>query len=360
MKFGQWLGLIVLMVSLYILWQLRQVLLLVFLSVILATALNRVAKRFRRSGTKRSIAAILAVVITLSLVVVLIGVIIPPFISQVDQLVELVPVGLSRLEAWFTSVQNQIPGLEPGDALPLGSLMQQAQPFANWAFGNFFSLFSNVLSTGLSLLLVLVLTVMFLIKPAPYRQGFLLLFPAFYRRRADEILTRCEVSLVGWMRGVLIDMVVIGLISGIGLQLLGVALPLANGALAGLLEAIPNIGPTLSLIPPTAIALLDSPWKALGVLIFYFLLQQLEGFFLVPYVMASQVSLLPAVTLLSQIVFALFFGFLGLLLAIPLVVVGQIWIHEALIKDVLNEWRGTETPSDPASSSTQEPTYSRL
>jgi predicted PurR-regulated permease PerM len=87
-----------------------------------------------------------------------------------------------------------------------------------------------------------------------------------------------------------------------------------------------------------AIALLDAPWKAGAVLAVYFLIQQLEQYLLVPTVMAKQVSLLPAVTLLSQIIFAIFFGFLGLLLALPLVIVGQIWIKEVLVKDVLDRW----------------------
>jgi predicted PurR-regulated permease PerM len=72
----------------------------------------------------------------------------------------------------------------------------------------------------------------------------------------------------------------------------------------------------------------------------YIVIQQLEQYLLVPFVMAKQVSLLPAITLLSQVVFAIFFGFLGLFLAIPLVIVGQIWIREVLVRDVLDPWKG--------------------
>ncbi len=124
---------------------------------------------------------------------------------------------------------------------------------------------------------------MFLIKPQAYRQGFVLLFPSFYRSRVNEILSQCEESLVSWIRGILIDMFVIGLVSAIGLWLLGVPLVLANSALAGLLEAIPNVGPTLSVIPPMAVALLDAPWKAGAVLILYVLIQQLEQYLLLYY-----------------------------------------------------------------------------
>jgi predicted PurR-regulated permease PerM len=105
-----------------------------------------------------------------------------------------------------------------------------------------------------------------------------------------------------------------------------------------LLTFIPNIGPTLSVIPPIAIALLEDPWKALAVLILYIIIQQIESNLLTPLVMAQQVSLLPAVTLLAQVFFATFFGFLGLLLALPLTVVGQVWLKEVLLEDILDNW----------------------
>jgi predicted PurR-regulated permease PerM len=343
-RLGNWIGLLALGISLYILWQIRQVLLLVFMAVVFATALNSVVSRFRRSGLKRSYAALLSISIFIVLLVLFIGLIIPPFISQFEQLADLVPLGLERLRIWAEVIQDRLPGQS---FIPdVSDVMRQVQPFASWVFNNFFSLFSNFLSIVLSLLLVLVLTVMFLINPIPYRQGFLQLFPAFYRKRADEILVKCRVALVGWVRGILINMLVIGAVSAIGLWILGVPLVLANAALAGLLEAIPNLGPTLSLIPPVAVALLDAPWKAGAVIVLYIVIQQLEQFLLVPTVMQKQVSLLPAVTLLSQVVFAVFFGFLGLFLAIPLVIVGQIWIQEVLVKDVLDKWQQEEPPTE--------------
>lgn len=339
MKFGQWLGLIAVLISLYILWEIRQVLLLVFLAIVLATTLNRIVRRLKRSGTKRGLAAAIAIGLFLTLFVFCIGLIVPPLVNQFQQLIQLVPQGFERFRAWLIVIQTQIPGSVLQYLPRVDQFIQQTQLFTSWVFNNFFLLFSNAFSTLLSLLLVFVLTIMFLVNPTPYRRGLMLLFPAFYRKRVNEILSLCEVSLVGWIRGILINMTVIGMVSGIGLWLLGVPLPLANAALAGLLEAIPNIGPTLSAIPPMAIALLEAPWKAGAVLLFYLVIQQLEQFLLVPYVMATQVALLPAVTLLSQVIFAIFFGFLGLLLAIPLMIVGQIWIREVLVEDILNPWQ---------------------
>jgi predicted PurR-regulated permease PerM len=187
---------------------------------------------------------------------------------------------------------------------------------------------------------------MLLAEPEPYRKAFIRCFPSFYRRRIGDILDKCAASLKGWMIGVVFNMGVIGGLSGLGLLCLGIPLPLANGIFAGLLTFLPNIGATLSVVPPIAIALLDenAPWKPIAVLILYFVVQQIETNLLTPYVMAQQVSLLPAVTLMSQVFFATFFGFLGLLLALPLTVVGQVWLQEILIKDVLDLWTEEDHP----------------
>jgi Predicted permease len=153
-------------------------------------------------------------------------------------------------------------------------------------------------------------------------------------------LDRCEVSLEGWVTGAFIAMSVVGLMSVIGLSILRVPAALALGVLAGFLNLIPNLGPTLSVIPAMAIALLDAPWKSLAVLGLYFFIQQAESNFITPVVMAHQVSLLPAITLIAQLFFAYLFGFLGLFLALPLTVVAKIWLEEVFVKDVLDKWNG--------------------
>ena len=91
-----------------------------------------------------------------------------------------------------------------------------------------------------------------------------------------------------------------------------------------------------------AIALLDNPWKPLLVFILYLVIQQIDANLVTPTVMAHRVSLLPAVTLISQLFFVTFFGFLGLFLALPLTVVAKIWLQEVLIKDVLDEWENSQ------------------
>ena len=339
MGLGKWIGLIVFCLSLFILWQIRQVVLLGFTAVVLACALNGLVRQMTKVNIKRNLAIAIAMLGLLGFSIVVSLLVIPPFVTESRELFEIIPQAIDRIEEWVAWLsQQEFAGSALINMETLDKLQQEIPNLAGEIFKNFFSLFSNSLLVLLNILLVFVLTLMFLIEPHKYRRIFIKLFPTFYRRRADEILKECETALDNWMGGILFNMLVVGIASGLGLWALGVKLVLANAIIAGLLEAIPNIGPTLSVMPPMAIALLDSPWKAVAVLAFYILIQQLEQYLLVPTVMAKQVALLPAITLLSQIIFAYFFGFLGLLLALPLVLVFQIWGREVLIKDVLDPW----------------------
>ncbi|MBD2347173.1 AI-2E family transporter [Anabaena subtropica] len=338
MNLGQWIGLIALVLSLYILWQIREVLLLMFAAVVLATTLNRLAKRFQRSGMKRGLAVLLAVAIFFAGVIGFFWLIVPPFAQQFNELTYRVPQGFERFNSWVDELRTRIPPQLVPYIPDLNGLIKEAQPLINRVLGSSFAIVSGSLEVVLKVLLVLVLTGMLLVEPLAYRKVFVRLFPSFYRRRVDGILDQCEVSLEGWVTGAVIAMGVVGLMSVVGLSVLGVKAALALGVLAGFLNLIPNLGPTLSVVPAMAIALLDSPWKVVLVLILYFIIQQVESNFITPVVMAQQVSLLPAVTLISQLFFVTFFGFLGLFLALPLTVVAKIWVQEVLIKDVLDEW----------------------
>ncbi|MBG1243136.1 AI-2E family transporter [Nostoc sp. NZL] len=343
MNLGQWIGLIAIVLSLYILWQIREVLLLMFAAVVLATTLNRLAKRFQRFGMRRGFAVLLAVAIFLAGVVGFFWLIVPPFAQQFQELTYQVPKGFGRFNSWLDALRTRIPPELVPYIPDINSLIQQAQPFVNRVLGNSFAFVSGSLEVVLKILLVLVLTGMILADPVAYRKVFVRLFPSFYRRRVDGILDKCEVSLEGWITGAFIAMFVVALMSLVGLSILGIKAALALAILAGFLNLIPNLGPTISVIPAMAIALLDDPWKVVAVLILYFVIQQVESNFITPIVMAQQVSLLPAVTLIAQLFFVTFFGFLGLFLALPLTVVAKIWLQEVLIKDVLDEWGNKHT-----------------
>lgn len=341
MKIGQLLGFLALVISLYILWEIRQLLLLLFTAIVLATATSQLVRRFQRSGMQRIWAVWLSVVILFGLLVGFFLVIVPPFISQFQELVQLFPSGIARIQQMITWLEGTIIGPYMRNLPNINNLIQQLQPLTENLIRQAIAFFSTGVTAVLQFLLVIVLTLMLLANPQPYRNVFVRCFPSFYRHRVQQILTLCGEGLGNWTIGALIEMVFIAFLSGLGLLILQVPLALAHAVLAGLLNFIPNIGPTLSVILPMTIAFLDTPWKAIAVLILYVVIQNIQSYWLTPTVMAKQVALLPAFTLTAQIFFASFFGALGLLMALPLAVVAKTWIEELVFKDVLDKWNKT-------------------
>lgn len=342
MSFGKLIGVLLFAVALYILWQIHHVLLLAFAAVVFATVINRLIQQLQRLHLKRGWAVALSVLIILGAIAGIIAFIALTISNQSQQFTELFPQVLGKLNDWYNQVQELVPFRLTQDVEKLQELLRQLPTSASGGVSGFFSILRNFVALILQLLLVIVVIIMLLANPSAYRHAFVLLFPSFYRQRAEEILSGCEESLVGWFIGILFNMTVITVLSGVGLWLLGIPLPLVNAVLAGLLTFIPNLGPTLSVIPPAILAFSVAPWKAGAVIVLYIAIQQLESDVLTPLVMKHQVTLLPAVTLLTQIAFAAFFGLLGLFLALPIVVVVQVWLKELLVKDILNDWSRPE------------------
>ena len=339
MSFSSLVGAIALFIAIYILWQVHFIILLAFTAVALATAINCLVKLLMRSGIKKRGAAIFVALLALLLILaVFVLIIVPPLIDQVQQSLSLLPTVVDKIESWLMWLQTKVPEQLVGRIQELENLTRNLPNIAARLVSNFYGIFSVSLGIIVNILLVTVITIMLLASPRPYMRLFLAFFPSFYRRRAGRILKKCEQALVGWTQGILFNMLVITILSGLGLWILGIRLPLANALFAGLLTFIPNIGPTLSCIPPMTLGLLDTPWKALGVLILYFSIQQIESNILTPLVMKERVSILPAITLLAQATFAFFFGLFGLFLALPLAVVAKVWIEEVLFKDILSNW----------------------
>ena len=348
MLLGQWLGFVALVLSLYILWQIRQMLLIVFGAIVLATALNKLARKIQHKfQLVRAASVLLAIGIFSAILVGFFILIIPPFITQFQELTTTkFPAILKSSSQWGAMIDSYIPAQLIPYLPNLEDLNRQIQPLLQSFAGQSLTIFSSSLGAILNLLFVIILTIMLLAQPTAYRQAFISLFPSFYRRRVDGILAECEVSVGKWIGGALLSMIVVAGLSLIGLLALGIPLALAQAVLAGILNFIPNVGPTISVIIPVAIALLDEPWKAVAIFVIYFLIQQFESSFLTPYIMAQQVALLPAITLIAQVFFTTFFGFLGLLLALPLTVVAKVWINAVLIEDILDRWQYLHTNKD--------------
>ena len=320
----------------------------VVLAMAICTLVGFVQQRLRCNRSLALLVSVLGLVVVLA---VAIAVLIPPFADQFGLLLTKVPTAAALLLKmgreslswggkmiygqqenhldfdWLTSL---LPSGGDSTAALAGGLGQGALRLLGLA--------GNLGSGALQLLFVVAVSLMVAVQPTAYREVAVLLVPSFYRRRFRRVLELCGTALSDWMVGVLISSCFVALLSGIGLWLLGVNLVVANALLAGLLNVIPNVGPTLSTIFPMSVALLDTPWKALAVLGLYLVIQHVESYLITHSVMHHQLKLLPGLTLCAKFLFTVMFGPIGLLLALPLAVCLQVIIREVLIHDVLNPW----------------------
>jgi predicted PurR-regulated permease PerM len=351
LKFGHWLGLVAFTASLVLLWSLREVVILALAAVVLAMALCTLVGAVReRLSCPRPLAVLISLLLLALLLAIGLTAVVPPFAEQFSQLLAKLPDAARIL---YGLLQE---GLEGASAMLYG----RSDGGLSWLqddWGKAFSGRSDALLNGLGggasrllnlagslgtgvvqLLFVVAVALMIGAQPTAYRNVVILLVPSFYRRRALVVLELCGHALSSWMVGLVISSCCVSLLAAIGLSLLGVKLVAANALLAGVLNIIPNIGPTLSTVFPMAVALLDSPWKAVAVLVLYIGIQSLESYVITPSVMHHQLRLLPGLTLLAQFVFTVLFGPLGLLLALPLAVCVQVIVREVLIRDILDGW----------------------
>jgi len=351
-KLPQWIGLAAIAAASLLLWSLRDVLILLFAGVVLAMALCTLVGNLRqRWPMPRPLALLLCLLAVMLVVGIGIAVLVPPFVSQFNQLLLQLPAAAFELKQIAIASINRISGmvyglqgasdwsarlLASGKALPDGATLASG---LGGGLQQLLGLAGNLGAGLVQMLFVIAVTLMVAVQPNAYREVAIQCMPSFYRRRTREILSQCGEALSSWMVGLLISSLCVGILAGIGLSLLGVKLVMANALLAGLLNVIPNVGPTMSTIFPMAVALLDAPWKSVAVLGLYVVIQNLESYVITPSVMHHQVKLLPGLTLTAQFVFTVIFGPLGLLLALPLAVVMQVVIREVVIRDLLDGWK---------------------
>ncbi|HVE77677.1 MAG TPA: AI-2E family transporter [Gemmatimonadaceae bacterium] len=200
-----------------------------------------------------------------------------------------------------------------------------------------FPFLSSTVAAFAGFLLIVFLAIYIGADPDLYHRGLMHLFPHRVRDRAGEVLSAMATTLRKWLVTQLIAMVSIGVVTTIVLLVLRVKAAFALGVLAGLLEFIPTVGPLLSAVPAVAMGFLDSPEKAAAVALAYVAIQFLENHILIPLLMKGGVDLPPALTILGQALMALVFGFLGLMVAVPLLAAVMVAVKLLYVEGVVGD-----------------------
>ncbi|HEX6069774.1 MAG TPA: AI-2E family transporter, partial [Longimicrobiaceae bacterium] len=198
-----------------------------------------------------------------------------------------------------------------------------------------FPFLSQTFAVVAGILLIIFMSIYIAADPGLYHRGLMHLFPHRARNRAGEVLSAIATVLRRWLVTQLIAMVAIGTVTTIALLILDVEAAFALGLIAGLLEFIPTIGPILSAVPAIAMAFLDTPEKALTVAAVYVGIQFLENHLLIPMLMKGGVDVPPILTILGQALFTLLFGFLGLMVAVPVLAAVMVMVKMLYVEGVV-------------------------
>ena len=187
-----------------------------------------------------------------------------------------------------------------------------------------------------NILIILLVSIFLLIDPMDYARGVILLFPLGYQKRAVEIMVELRMTVTAWMTAqvlsILITVFLIWLILGV---VLGVPNALALGAIAGLMTFIPNIGSIVALVPIIIFTLADNPSNLPFVLVAYVGIQQAESSFITPMIVKSQLNIPAGALLIFQVISGSLFGFLGIVLAVPLLATIITLVRELYVEDAL-------------------------
>jgi len=308
------------LIGLAFLYQIRQILLLLFVSFILMSALNPTVCRLEKIKIPR-VAAIIATYILIFITFgLLLASIIPALVEQTTSLVSHLP---DYAQTFQLPVIDQ--NIISSQVNQLGSLP-----------ANLIRLTVNIFGNLTALLVVAVITFYFLIERKNLDYYLAILFGGDGKKRAKIFIDKLEHRLGSWVRAELSLMFIVGLMCYIGLRLLGVEFALPLAILAGILEIVPNIGPIVSAIPAVLSGLIVSPLMGLAAAALYFLVQQLENSLIVPQLMAHEVNVRPLAVIISLAIGLKVAGAAGAILAVPFVILIQVIVGEFFASRVKN------------------------
>ena len=326
-------------VGLLLLWYARDVLLLAFAGVLLAIFFRRLATCV--SGHTPLSPRWGLVVVVLALFGCLVGAFAvrgPAIASEVRSLREQLPQAAESLKGRLAKYELGRRAIE--EAPSARELLPDSPDAITRATG----VVSSTVSALGSFAIIVFLGIVLAATPRVYANGLLALVPERAVGRGREVIARLYDTLWWWLVGRVISMTFIGVVTGVGLWLLGIPLAFPLGLLAALLSFIPNLGPILSAVPAVLLALAQEPRLALWVALLYAGVQMVESFVLDPIIDRKTIYLPPALTVIAQLVLAVFSGMIGVALATPLTAAAVVLVTMLYVQGVLGR-RDVDLPA---------------
>jgi len=295
------------LLSLWLLYQVKDIILSLFVAFIIMAALNPTVERMEKLKIPRAAAIIVFYIVFFGFFGVMVAAMVPPLVDQTAVLFGKVPEYVKQINLpWLDSsaISSQFS--------KFGSIPENLIKVTVGIFMNVINIFT-----------LAVITFYFLMERKKLAKYVSVLFSDGSRQKAIDFMERLEIRMGKWVRAEVVLMVIIGTMTYVGLRILGIEFCLPLAMMAGFLEVVPNIGPTIAAIPAVIAGLTISPLHGLAVLVLYIFIQQIENGLIVPKVMAKGLGINPLVVIISLAVGLKLGGVLGMILGVPVFLLAQ-------------------------------------
>jgi predicted PurR-regulated permease PerM len=324
--------------------------LLIFLAITLAEAVRPLVAGLERIRVPRPLGALLIYLVVAALLFGLGWLLFTPLAAQINELIGHLPEYFAEAQQWANDAQQALAANDPlralvdGLAAQLTVSLQAALP----ALLQFpLTLLSGIFGGLLSVVIVVTMSIFWLMSAGKLREFALSLASDRARAGGALLFTDLGRTLGGWVRGTLVAMLLIGLLTALGLWLLGVPYALLLGILAGLLELIPYLGPWISGAVAALVALVAvDPLKAIQVVVLFIIIQEIEGNLVQPFVMSWAVHIDPLLVLIAIVVGAEALGLVGAVIAVPVAGMAQVITQRVIAPSIRRVTAEREVTSD--------------
>ncbi len=308
--------------TLALVWLLASPLALFFLSIIIAAAFSPIVD-FLEKWLPRLAAILLVYGALIAILIGMVLIALPTIVEQGVILSEQLPDLLDDASSWIE--ENELFGQNLGE-----SVFEQASAFSS----SIITLPVMLFSASIDIFIIFIISIYLLIDAKRIREFGASLFPPGQREHVLDVAEEMLTAAGGYVRGVSINIVLIGIITSVGLMIIGVDFAIFLGVFAGFMEIFPLVGPLIGSIPILLIALLQSPTTALITLAFILIVQFFEGNVLIPNIMQQEANVPPYVVMFALLAGGAVGGVLGAVTAIPLAAVLRVFILRVIVPEI--------------------------
>lgn len=347
----RWMLIIIAAVALSaFLWQIRSILLYGLAAIIFVILITIPVGQLGRLGVGRLPAIIITMVVLVLFSAVLVMIVLPTLVDQFAILGDQIGRGIEEvIRRWNSGeIHEQFPFLRDIELFEvseqnrisietLRNVAQQGLDTLGQLGGTVLPFIGGIANTLLSLLIVLFLTLFLLAEPNTYKDGFIKLFPLWYRHRIRHILERLNYLLRRWIYATIIGMIITGIGTYLGLSAVGIQQAGALAIMTSFLSFVPNFGELFAVLISLAVGLVQAPDRLVWIVIVIYGVSFVQGQLIMPLITSESVKIPPVLILLGQIIVARFFGVTGIILAVPILVIVMVLVQEVYVRDILGD-----------------------